>query len=224
MSLQTLTNSTPLESQRLRSSVLSPEGSIPVGPAQGKHQLSSSSSGGAVGSFYKQPSKPAQSQVAQLSSNPTSTNVVPAKKPAISVRGRCVPHTEDRFRVEVSYHAGLIAVFKSIPSKNYGKCLRCLLCCFAADMLLSEFCSEFSVLVTLEDHQKPLVYSHINHVTRHLQCDTYLLKVLWTWLDAVKLFSWVFLMIMHLASLTALRSHWMSYLKLQHEFNTLDQL
>uniref|UniRef100_A0AAX7SU15 SWI/SNF-related matrix-associated actin-dependent regulator of chromatin subfamily A-like protein 1 n=1 Tax=Astatotilapia calliptera TaxID=8154 RepID=A0AAX7SU15_ASTCA len=100
-------------------SVLSPEGSIPVGPAQGKHQLSSSSSGGAVGSFYKQPSKPAQSQVAQLSSNPTSTNVVPAKKPAISVRGRCVPHTEDRFRVEVSYHAGLIAVFKSIPSKNY---------------------------------------------------------------------------------------------------------
>uniref|UniRef100_A0AAX7SJX7 SWI/SNF-related matrix-associated actin-dependent regulator of chromatin subfamily A-like protein 1 n=1 Tax=Astatotilapia calliptera TaxID=8154 RepID=A0AAX7SJX7_ASTCA len=77
------------------------------------------SSGGAVGSFYKQPSKPAQSQVAQLSSNPTSTNVVPAKKPAISVRGRCVPHTEDRFRVEVSYHAGLIAVFKSIPSKNY---------------------------------------------------------------------------------------------------------
>ncbi|XP_013763753.1 SWI/SNF-related matrix-associated actin-dependent regulator of chromatin subfamily A-like protein 1 [Pundamilia nyererei] len=116
---QTLTNSTPLESQHLRSSVLSPEGSIPVGPAQGKHQLSSSSSGGAVGSFYKQPSKPAQSQVAQLSSNPTSTNVVPAKKPAISVRGRCVPHTEDRFRVEVSYHAGLIAVFKSIPSKNY---------------------------------------------------------------------------------------------------------
>uniref|UniRef100_A0A3B4EUD3 SWI/SNF-related matrix-associated actin-dependent regulator of chromatin subfamily A-like protein 1 n=1 Tax=Pundamilia nyererei TaxID=303518 RepID=A0A3B4EUD3_9CICH len=105
--------------QHLRSSVLSPEGSIPVGPAQGKHQLSSSSSGGAVGSFYKQPSKPAQSQVAQLSSNPTSTNVVPAKKPAISVRGRCVPHTEDRFRVEVSYHAGLIAVFKSIPSKNY---------------------------------------------------------------------------------------------------------
>uniref|UniRef100_A0A669DK12 SWI/SNF-related matrix-associated actin-dependent regulator of chromatin subfamily A-like protein 1 n=1 Tax=Oreochromis niloticus TaxID=8128 RepID=A0A669DK12_ORENI len=101
------------------SSILSPEGSVPVGPVQGKHQLSSSSSGGAVGSFYKQPSKPAQSQVAQLSSNPTSTNVVPAKKPSISVRGRCVPHTEDRFRVEVSYHAGLIAVFKSIPSKNY---------------------------------------------------------------------------------------------------------
>lgn len=98
---------------------MSPEGSVPVGPVQGKHQLSSSSSGGAVGSFYKQPSKPAQGQVAQLSSNPTSTNVVPAKKPSISVRGRCVPHTEDRFRVEVSYHAGLIAVFKSIPSKNY---------------------------------------------------------------------------------------------------------
>ncbi|XP_031614904.1 SWI/SNF-related matrix-associated actin-dependent regulator of chromatin subfamily A-like protein 1 [Oreochromis aureus] len=114
-----VTNSIPSKSQHLRSSVLSPEGSVPVGPVQGKHQLSSSSSGGAVGSFYKQPSKPAQSQVAQLSSNPTSTNVIPAKKPSISVRGRCVPHTEDRFRVEVSYHAGLIAVFKSIPSKNY---------------------------------------------------------------------------------------------------------
>ncbi|CAI5656275.1 SWI/SNF-related matrix-associated actin-dependent regulator of chromatin subfamily A-like protein 1 [Oreochromis niloticus] len=114
-----VTNSIPSKSQHLRSSILSPEGSVPVGPVQGKHQLSSSSSGGAVGSFYKQPSKPAQSQVAQLSSNPTSTNVVPAKKPSISVRGRCVPHTEDRFRVEVSYHAGLIAVFKSIPSKNY---------------------------------------------------------------------------------------------------------
>lgn len=32
-------------------------------------------------------------------------------------------HTEGRFRVEVSYHAELIATFKAIPSKNYGKCL-----------------------------------------------------------------------------------------------------
>lgn len=30
-----------------------------------------------------------------------------------------MPHAEDRFKVEVGYHAELIAVFKSIPSKNY---------------------------------------------------------------------------------------------------------
>ena len=102
-------------------------------PAHPKPNLTSSSSGGAVvGSFYKQTSKPAQNPVAQLPSNSSTLNAVPAKKPAISARGRCVPHTEDRFRVEVGYHAELIAVFKSIPSKNYGKCLPVLLCCFAA--------------------------------------------------------------------------------------------
>lgn len=114
-----ITNSFPQKSQHLSSPILSPVGSIPVEPVQAKQQFTSSSSGGAVSSFYKQTSKPAQNQVAQLSSNATTTNVVPAKKPAISVRGRCVPHTENRFRVEVGYHVGLIAVFKSIPSKNY---------------------------------------------------------------------------------------------------------
>ncbi|XP_064183604.1 SWI/SNF-related matrix-associated actin-dependent regulator of chromatin subfamily A-like protein 1 [Anguilla rostrata] len=48
-----------------------------------------------------------------------STSVVAAKKPAISVRGKCLSHSSDRFRVEVGYHTELIAVFKSIPSKNY---------------------------------------------------------------------------------------------------------
>ncbi|XP_042565675.1 LOW QUALITY PROTEIN: SWI/SNF-related matrix-associated actin-dependent regulator of chromatin subfamily A-like protein 1 [Clupea harengus] len=43
----------------------------------------------------------------------------PVKKPAVSVRGRCVSHTAERFRVEVGYQAQLIAVFKNIPSKNY---------------------------------------------------------------------------------------------------------
>nr|XP_019945745.1 PREDICTED: SWI/SNF-related matrix-associated actin-dependent regulator of chromatin subfamily A-like protein 1 [Paralichthys olivaceus] len=92
------------------------------GPAQSKPNLSSGSSGGgAASSFYKQAtSKPAQSSVAQLPSCSSTSNTVAAKKPSISVRGRCVPHTEDsRFRVEVGYHAELIAVFKSIPSKNY---------------------------------------------------------------------------------------------------------
>ncbi|KAG5283684.1 hypothetical protein AALO_G00044800 [Alosa alosa] len=41
------------------------------------------------------------------------------KKPAISVRGRCVSHGAERFRVEVGYHAELIAAFKNIPSRNY---------------------------------------------------------------------------------------------------------
>uniref|UniRef100_A0A8C4HM85 SWI/SNF-related matrix-associated actin-dependent regulator of chromatin subfamily A-like protein 1 n=1 Tax=Dicentrarchus labrax TaxID=13489 RepID=A0A8C4HM85_DICLA len=76
-------------------------------------------SGGAVGSFYKHTNKPAQSPVAQQPSNSSTSSALPAKKPAISVRGKCVPHAEDRFRVEVGYHAELIAVFKSIPSKNY---------------------------------------------------------------------------------------------------------
>uniref|UniRef100_A0A3B4ZBX5 SWI/SNF-related matrix-associated actin-dependent regulator of chromatin subfamily A-like protein 1 n=1 Tax=Stegastes partitus TaxID=144197 RepID=A0A3B4ZBX5_9TELE len=86
---------------------------------QAKPNLTSSSSGGSLSSFYNQNSKPGQSPAAQLPSNSAPSNPVPAKKPAISVRGKCVPHTEDRFRVEVSYHAELIAVFKSIPSKNY---------------------------------------------------------------------------------------------------------
>ncbi|XP_040913940.1 SWI/SNF-related matrix-associated actin-dependent regulator of chromatin subfamily A-like protein 1 [Toxotes jaculatrix] len=104
-------------SQHTSSPVLSSGGSVGVQPAQPKPDLTSSSSGGAIGSFYKQVTrKPTQSPVAQL---PSHSSTVPAKKPAISVRGKCVPHTEDRFRVEVGYHAELISVFKSIPSKNY---------------------------------------------------------------------------------------------------------
>lgn len=102
--------------QHVSNPVLSSSG---VKPAHPKPNLTSSSSGGAVGSFYKQADKPAQSPVAQLPSHSSTLNAVPAKKPAVSVRGKCVPHTQDRFRVEVGYHAQLIAVFKSIPSKNY---------------------------------------------------------------------------------------------------------
>uniref|UniRef100_A0A667YPH7 SWI/SNF-related matrix-associated actin-dependent regulator of chromatin subfamily A-like protein 1 n=1 Tax=Myripristis murdjan TaxID=586833 RepID=A0A667YPH7_9TELE len=76
-------------------------------------------SAGALGSFHKQSTKRAQSPVAQPSSSSSTVNSIPAKKPAISVRGKCVLHSEDRFRVEVSYHAELIAVFKTIPSKSY---------------------------------------------------------------------------------------------------------
>ncbi|XP_041857728.1 SWI/SNF-related matrix-associated actin-dependent regulator of chromatin subfamily A-like protein 1 [Melanotaenia boesemani] len=105
----------PQTTQQLISPVLC--GSIKS--AEAKSNLASSSSGGAVSSFYKQASKPAQVPTAQLSSNTSTSNAPPAKKPAISVRGKCVSHTDSRFRVEVGYHAELIALFKSIPSKSY---------------------------------------------------------------------------------------------------------
>lgn len=109
-----------LPHQHVNSSVLCSGGSSCVKPAQPKSNLTSSSSASAVGLSYKQAtSKPAQSPVAQLPSGSSTLNAVPAKKPAISVRGRCVPHTEGRFRVEVGYHAELISVFRSIPSKSF---------------------------------------------------------------------------------------------------------
>uniref|UniRef100_A0AAV2JX92 SWI/SNF-related matrix-associated actin-dependent regulator of chromatin subfamily A-like protein 1 n=1 Tax=Knipowitschia caucasica TaxID=637954 RepID=A0AAV2JX92_KNICA len=49
----------------------------------------------------------------------STVNPAPAKRPVISARGKCVPHTEGRFRVEVGFHAQLIDVFKSIPSRNF---------------------------------------------------------------------------------------------------------
>ncbi|XP_041663486.1 SWI/SNF-related matrix-associated actin-dependent regulator of chromatin subfamily A-like protein 1 isoform X2 [Cheilinus undulatus] len=106
-------------SQRVSSPVLSSGGSFGMKPAQPKPNLTSNSSGGAIGSLYKQTSKAAHSPVAQLPPNSSTINGAPAKKPAISVRGKCVSHTEGRFRIEVGYHAELIAVFKSLPSKNY---------------------------------------------------------------------------------------------------------
>ncbi|XP_074550566.1 SWI/SNF-related matrix-associated actin-dependent regulator of chromatin subfamily A-like protein 1 [Halichoeres trimaculatus] len=109
------------KAQHVSSGVLSSGGNFAVKPTHPNANLStSSSSSGAVGSFYKQGSKPAQSPaVAHPPSKTPTSDGAPAKKPAISVRGRCVLHTEGRFKIEVSYHAELIAVFKSIPSKNY---------------------------------------------------------------------------------------------------------
>lgn len=108
--------------------VLSSGGSFGVKPAQSPNpDPSSTSSAGGPGSFYKQADK---CPVAQLPSSSSGLSAVPVKKPAISVRGKCVRHTEGRFRVEVGYHAQLIAVFKSIPSKNYGKCPYCSMMCW----------------------------------------------------------------------------------------------
>uniref|UniRef100_A0A667YDG0 SWI/SNF-related matrix-associated actin-dependent regulator of chromatin subfamily A-like protein 1 n=1 Tax=Myripristis murdjan TaxID=586833 RepID=A0A667YDG0_9TELE len=102
------------ESQQVSGSGLSGGGSSSVKPPEHRPD-----SAGALGSFHKQSTKRAQSPVAQPSSSSSTVNSIPAKKPAISVRGKCVLHSEDRFRVEVSYHAELIAVFKTIPSKSY---------------------------------------------------------------------------------------------------------
>uniref|UniRef100_A0A5S6JUW5 SWI/SNF-related matrix-associated actin-dependent regulator of chromatin subfamily A-like protein 1 n=1 Tax=Xenopus tropicalis TaxID=8364 RepID=A0A5S6JUW5_XENTR len=49
----------------------------------------------------------------------SAAEAVPAKKASGATRGRCVKHAESRFRVEVGYSAELIALFKTIPSKNY---------------------------------------------------------------------------------------------------------
>lgn len=43
------------------------------------------------------------------------------KKANSVTQGKCVKYGEDRFQVEIGYNAELIAVFKTIPSKSYGK-------------------------------------------------------------------------------------------------------
>ncbi|XP_036425590.1 SWI/SNF-related matrix-associated actin-dependent regulator of chromatin subfamily A-like protein 1 [Colossoma macropomum] len=73
-----------------------------------------------AGSFYGQSQGTTTQTSEKQTAKPSDTVTAgPAKKPAVSVRGRCVPHSEERFRVEVGYHAELIAVFKNIPSRNY---------------------------------------------------------------------------------------------------------
>ncbi|KAK7169549.1 hypothetical protein R3I93_005506 [Phoxinus phoxinus] len=69
-------------------------------------------------SFYGHADKPTTGEK-RACKLPEAGGSIPAKKPALSVKGRCVSHTENRFRVEIGYHADLITVFKSIPSKNY---------------------------------------------------------------------------------------------------------
>nr|XP_046151616.1 SWI/SNF-related matrix-associated actin-dependent regulator of chromatin subfamily A-like protein 1 [Oncorhynchus gorbuscha] len=83
----------------------------------------SSHSGSAIGSFYKQGTKHGATSPSVQSAVPSSgtdvSNSLPGKGPTVTVRGKCVSHSEERFRVEVGYHAELIAVFKNIPSRNY---------------------------------------------------------------------------------------------------------
>uniref|UniRef100_A0A8C2K0P9 SWI/SNF-related matrix-associated actin-dependent regulator of chromatin subfamily A-like protein 1 n=1 Tax=Cyprinus carpio TaxID=7962 RepID=A0A8C2K0P9_CYPCA len=83
----------------------------------------SSNISSATNSFYGQLSKPTPGEK-RPSKLPEAGGSVPAKKPAVSVKGKCVSHSENRFRVEVGYHAELITVFKSVPSKNYDPATR----------------------------------------------------------------------------------------------------
>ncbi|XP_028598388.2 SWI/SNF-related matrix-associated actin-dependent regulator of chromatin subfamily A-like protein 1 isoform X2 [Podarcis muralis] len=41
------------------------------------------------------------------------------KKAHDGLRGKCVKHSDDRFRVEIGYNAKLIELFRSLPSKKY---------------------------------------------------------------------------------------------------------
>ncbi|NXF92337.1 SMAL1 protein, partial [Eubucco bourcierii] len=46
------------------------------------------------------------------------------KKVSGVTKGKCVKYGEDRFQVEIGYNAELLAVFKTIPSKNYDPTLK----------------------------------------------------------------------------------------------------
>ncbi|CAL8265793.1 unnamed protein product [Lota lota] len=85
--------------------------------ADNKPGVSLSSASGAVGALYKQVAEPKPSP--RASSSLDGAAGPPSKRPAVSLRGTCVSHSKDRFRVEVGYHAELIALFKTIQSKQY---------------------------------------------------------------------------------------------------------
>lgn len=59
-----------------------------------------------------------------------STSEAASHKKANNVtKGKCVKYEDDRFQVEIGYNAELIAVFKKVPSKAYGKnCLFAVIC------------------------------------------------------------------------------------------------
>ncbi|KAJ3591822.1 hypothetical protein NHX12_006954 [Muraenolepis orangiensis] len=94
--------------------------SVSGNPPENKPSVSAGSSSGVVGSFYKPVAKSNHSPQALPSVNTSSLNAgPPSRQPPVSLRGKCVSHSKDRFRVESGYHAELIAVFKTIQSKNY---------------------------------------------------------------------------------------------------------
>ena len=43
------------------------------------------------------------------------------EKPGATLRGQCVLVSRTKFEVDILYHADVIAAFKQMPTKNYGK-------------------------------------------------------------------------------------------------------
>ncbi|XP_044294244.1 SWI/SNF-related matrix-associated actin-dependent regulator of chromatin subfamily A-like protein 1 isoform X2 [Varanus komodoensis] len=71
--------------------------------------------------FYgtKNASVPVKASIgATLGAGNVSEMPVQAKAHSV-LRGKCVKHSEDRFRVEIGYNSELIAMFRSLRSKNY---------------------------------------------------------------------------------------------------------
>ncbi|KAJ8255315.1 hypothetical protein GJAV_G00203480 [Gymnothorax javanicus] len=100
-----------INSHTLNSILRSPETKADVAPV--------SAAPSSAGTFYGRRTKSDLVPQKKPLANFASSSAVAAKKPSISVRGKCVSHSPERFRVEVCYHTELIAVFKSIPSRTY---------------------------------------------------------------------------------------------------------
>ncbi|XP_053352346.1 SWI/SNF-related matrix-associated actin-dependent regulator of chromatin subfamily A-like protein 1 isoform X2 [Clarias gariepinus] len=90
---------------------------LPLKPKSGG---SGSKPASTVANFYAKSVKPPTQPLDEKMTKPLeSCSSVSEKKAAVCVRGKCVPHSDERFRVQVSYNAELINVFKNIPSRNY---------------------------------------------------------------------------------------------------------
>lgn len=95
---------------------------VPPKPKPGASDLPDQKPAATVANFYGPSVKPPSQPLDKKASKPLdSGSAVSVKRPAVCVRGKCVSHSEERFRVEVGYNAELITVFKNISSRNYGK-------------------------------------------------------------------------------------------------------
>nr|XP_014348934.1 PREDICTED: SWI/SNF-related matrix-associated actin-dependent regulator of chromatin subfamily A-like protein 1 [Latimeria chalumnae] len=93
------------------------------------HESSSKQDGTAVSKFYGSGPKVKAPVTTSCSVETVCTTAVCKEGPAFGgvvakkapnvIRGRCVMHNEDRFRVEVGYCADLISLFKNMPTRNY---------------------------------------------------------------------------------------------------------
>lgn len=79
--------------------------------------------GSSVSHFYStvQPFAPLKEAKVQKRDSCGGGSSAVHSKARCALKGRCVRHGGDRFQVEVGYSAELIAVFKTVPSRSYGK-------------------------------------------------------------------------------------------------------